>query len=277
MAITTFQVKTNPTNGFVTGFNPNTGICTYTPNLNYVGLDTIVYYILCDGLIVDEAIHTITIQAEEIQGTINGTIMMHCGTTYTIAFTQTAGSTVSSYVWSVPPHLTIVSGQGTSTITVLVNNSPLGDSIVNLTVGNPITKAYTWNFNTNCAKAKDDFATSQNWEAVNLMIASNDTLCGSTTTFEITSNPLNGNILSFNPNTGSVQYKPNAGFVGTDQFTYVIKCNGVVIDQAVGRIVSTGNCQPSCAPEPVCHPPVYSSHKSCCAPKPVKQHRPCYR
>lgn len=272
MAITTFQIKTNPLHGFITGFNPSTGAATYTPDLNYVGQDQVVCYILCNGTIVDEATHFITIEAEEAQGAINGTVNMRCGATYIITFTQTDGSIINSYDWSVPSHLTIVSGQGTNTLTVLVNNTPLGSSNVTLTTENPNVKEYTWNFTTNCAQANDDIVTINNSDVVKLSIASNDVLCGSTTTFEIISNPLNGTIISFVPNTGSVEYKPNAGFIGTDQFTYVIKCNGVIIDQAVGRIISVGNCSPSCPPKNTCNK--LTSH---CASRPIKQHRPCYR
>jgi len=39
----TFAIVTNPTNGVLGGFNPNTGAITYTPNTNFNGADSFTF------------------------------------------------------------------------------------------------------------------------------------------------------------------------------------------------------------------------------------------
>jgi gliding motility-associated-like protein len=62
--VLTFTLLTNPTNGtLTTTLNPVTGSFTYTPNTNYIGLDTF-YYVACDGgtpTLCDTAMVVITV------------------------------------------------------------------------------------------------------------------------------------------------------------------------------------------------------------------------
>src|SRR6185369_2565773 len=41
----TFAIVTAPTNGTLSGFNPNTGAVTYTPNTNFNGADTFIFLV----------------------------------------------------------------------------------------------------------------------------------------------------------------------------------------------------------------------------------------
>jgi len=73
--------------------------------------------------------------------------------------------------------------------------------------------------------ANNDAATTQENTGIIINILANDVATGSTLTASsvaIVSNPANGT-LSVNSTTGAVTYTPNAGFYGTNTFTYTVK------------------------------------------------------
>lgn len=65
-------------------------------------------------------------------------------------------------------------------------------------------------------------------------VSTNDPACPSgARTFQVNTTPVNGNLDSFDINTGIFEYTPNNGFTGVDSFTYDILCGGLVNDTLV--------------------------------------------
>ena len=116
---TTYEITGNPTNGGVTGFDANTGVGTYTPNANYVGSDSLTYVIKCNGFIVGTSTHEFTVLCVPItQATITGNMTPIVGATEVYSVINQDGTPIYAYNWTVDGG-TIMSGQGTSSITVL--------------------------------------------------------------------------------------------------------------------------------------------------------------
>lgn len=133
MAITTFSINTNPTNGTLTGFNASTGSVTYTPNTGYVGTDSFIYNILCDGVVVDTAVVNIDVLCIPVSGgTLQGNVHAVLGVDETFVVTGISGLAPFTYN-HVVTNGTIVGGQGTDTITVTPTGTPMS---VTTTVGN---------------------------------------------------------------------------------------------------------------------------------------------
>lgn len=120
-ATTTYAIATNTTNGTVTGFNAATGTGTYTPNTNFVGTDSLTYNILCNGTVVSTATETFTVNCVGVTtAVINGNANPVSGSTETYVVSNQNGTPLYTYTWTVVGG-TILSGQGTTTVTVLWN------------------------------------------------------------------------------------------------------------------------------------------------------------
>jgi hypothetical protein len=133
MAITTFSINTNPTNGILTGFNASTGFCLYTPGPNFTGTDTFTYTIFCDGFPVDTATVTVNVLCVPVSGgTILGNTQATVGVNETFTISGITGLPPFTYN-HVVNNGTIVSGQGTATFVVTPTATPL---IINTTVSN---------------------------------------------------------------------------------------------------------------------------------------------
>ncbi len=151
-----------------------------------------------------------------------GTIFQVNDTTATVVYTP-----VSTYC-------------GTDQFKFLVkdNGIPSEPATVDLTVGNPNPTA-------NCA----DVLTPKN-TAITFTLTGTGS-CNDSTTFTKVSDPINGTITAFNPNTGSVTYQPMNGFEGTDTFTFKITSCGIdssdatVTIQVVPAPALIAECHPS--------------------------------
>jgi gliding motility-associated-like protein len=148
----TFTLLTNPTNGTLTGtFDPIAGTFTYTPDSNYIGLDTF-YYVACDGgtpALCDTAMVVITV----------------------IPDLDTTG-----------------------------NDRPFAGD--------------------------DAFITNVDVPVNNFLFPNDYDPNGDSFTVTTASSPGNG-VVTVDPLTGEFIYTPNAGYSGSDQFTYVICDNGI--------------------------------------------------
>ena len=241
---TTFVLVTLPTHGTISGFNSTTGIGTYTPTPNYLGTDGASYKVMCNGVEKDVATITFNISATNVTGTINGEVFPYCGKEYTYTFSQTAGSSISSYNWSVLGGV-VKYGNGTGNVTIKWDENIYGNKTITLNANNPNPFVFTKQVSVVCANANDDVFVSENGEAITVNVTGNDVLCNSgTSKIMITTPPLNGHISFQNPFLGIFTYKPNEGFYGKDVFYYKIYCNNIEISEAqvVVNTISTDPC-----------------------------------
>jgi hypothetical protein len=133
MAVTTYQLNTNPSNGNLTGFNASTGSVIYTPNTGFLGLDSFTYNILCDGIIVDTATVTVDVLCIPVSGgIINGSTYATIGVDETFTISGVTGLPPFTFNHVVGNGI-IVSGQGTNTLVVTPTGTPLS---INTTISN---------------------------------------------------------------------------------------------------------------------------------------------
>ena len=177
MGVTSFSIATSPSHGSLANFNTLTGAVDYTPTTNYVGSDSFTYNILCDGIIVDTATVTITVANVAVVGTISGNNNPVCGSTQTYTFTQTAGDPILTYSWVLPTGLSLISGQGTSTINVSFANPSSGSKIITLNTTNPGAQSFNYTVNVTCGNAVDDIVTTPVNTPVTIVLSANDTSC----------------------------------------------------------------------------------------------------
>lgn len=241
---TTFVLVTLPSHGTISGFSSSTGIGTYTPNTDYLGTDGASYKIMCDGVQKDTATITFNVSSTNVTGNILGEASPYCGKEYTYNFSQTGGSNISSYNWSVLGGV-IKYGNGTGSIVIKWDENVYGNKTITLSANNPNPFVFTKQVSVVCASANDDVFISENGEAITINVTGNDVLCNTgTSKIMITTPPLNGNISFQNPFLGIFTYKPNEGFYGKDIFYYKIYCNNIEISEAqvIVNVISTDPC-----------------------------------
>jgi gliding motility-associated-like protein len=242
-------IVTNPTNGTVT-VNPTTGEVTYTPNAGFNGTDSFTYSVCDNGTPLpaqcDQATVTVTVNAvndppvvdndsntiAEDGGSATGDLtdtgdIDPDGTTLTVNTTPVDGpnngtiSINSDGTYSYTPNAGF-NGQDTIVVSVCDNGTPLPAICVNDTLIITVTPI------NDAPNAVDDVASTNEDTPVVIDVTNNDTdTDGSINDASVTivTNPTNGTV-TVNPTTGEVTYTPNAGFNGTDFFTYSVCDNG---------------------------------------------------
>lgn len=117
-ANTVYSIISPPTNGIISGFSGITAIGTYTPNANYYGSDTLTYNVLCNGTITATATMTFNVSCIGITtAIITGNMNPVGGSTESYTATNQDGTPLYTYNWTITGG-TILSGQGTSTVTI---------------------------------------------------------------------------------------------------------------------------------------------------------------
>jgi hypothetical protein len=222
-----------PTNGTAT---VNTdGTVLYTPNTGFAGADSFTYMVN-DGT-VDSNVATVTITVEDEGGNQapvavddTATTPINTGVTITVLANDTDadGDTLVPSIVAAPANgATTVNTDGTvlytpnsgfigtDTFTYMVNDGTVDSNVatVTVTVDDPATNSPP--------VAVDDAATTSPATAVVITVLANDTDAdGDTLVPSIVTAPANG---TATVNTdGTVLYTPNAGFTGTETFTYQV-------------------------------------------------------
>ncbi len=225
--------------------NNGNGTVTYTPNAGFFGSDSFTY-VVSDGSATDTATVRVTVtevtnapvavddtatvaEDSEVSVAVLSNDSDADGDTLTIeSFTQgTNGSVVisgSNLVYTPSANFngsdsftyTINDGTGlTDTATVSVTVTAVND--------NPV--------------ANDDSATTEEDVAVTISLVANDTdIDGDSLSIESVGTASNGSVV--NNGNGTVTYTPNAGFFGSDSFTYVVS-DGSATDTATVRVTVT--------------------------------------
>jgi outer membrane protein OmpA-like peptidoglycan-associated protein len=240
---------TSPANGTASIVN---GEIVYTPNAGFTGTDTFTYTIT-DGngyevtanvtvtvnavnaapTAVDDAVITGKNSPVDIDVVANDTDP-DGDTLRVISFNPPAhGSVVDNGVLTYTPDTGYV-GVDTFTYVITDGNGHEDTATVTITINDPNAPP----------TPQDDSATTIDGQPVTIAVLGNDTdPDGDTLTIESVSNPANGTASIVN---GEIVYTPNAGFVGTDTFDYIVNDgNGHSVAASVTVTVSAGNVAPT--------------------------------
>ncbi|MDZ7879306.1 MAG: Ig-like domain-containing protein [Saprospiraceae bacterium] len=247
------NLVSNPTNGTVSLNASNQYV--YTPNAAFSGTDQFTYRIVGSNGTSNTATVTVTVPAAPVANPDNrttpqntpvtiavlGNDNLNGGTLQAVALVSNpANGTVSlngsnQYVYT--PNAGF-SGTDQFTYRVIASNGTSNTTTVTITV--PVAQP--------TPVANPDNATTPQSTPVTIAVLGNDNLNGGTLqAVALVSNPANGTV-SLNGSNQYV-YTPNAGFSGTDQFTYrVIASNGTSNTTTVTITV------PVAQPTPVANP-----------------------
>ena len=236
--LTTVSIISGTSNGS-TSINPTTGVVTYTPNLNFNGLDSFTYTIddLADDtsnvvtvtitvnavndspIANDDSANTNEDMAVDINVALNDTDVddgLDLTTVTIISGTSNGGTSINptTGVVTYTPNLNF---NGADSFTYTIDD-------VSGSTSNVATVTIIVNAVNDLPVANDDSANTDEDIAVNITVTSNDTDVDNgldLTTVTIISGTSNGST-SVNPTTGVVTYDPNLDFNGSDTFTYTV-------------------------------------------------------
>lgn len=256
------SVTSGPSNGS-TSVNLANGAITYTPNLDFYGVDSFVYQV-CDntspafgGPFCDSATVTITVYAppDAVNDTAVTSIDTPVNTIVVANDTDPEGGLVPSSVTIITDgvHGTAVSN-GDGTVTYTPDAGYFGSDVYTYQVcdNTPVplgplcdTATVTVTIKSPPIAQNDSAVTNQN-ESVVIDVPANDYDLDGTidlTTVTIITPPTNGT-LSVNPVNGQVTYTPTTGYAGPDSFTYQICDNDGLCDTALVTIGIAANAPP---------------------------------
>jgi VCBS repeat-containing protein len=228
-----YSVSGQPTKGSVT-LNLATGSFVYTPNTNYNGSDSFVVTI-SDGKggttssVV--SIGVTPVNDAPVASNLNLTTNEDTPVNGSIGASDPDSDILSFGVTGAPTNGTVVLNTATGTFTYTPNTGYSGgDSfVVTVSDGNGGTTTSTVNIGINtivpinqAPTANNDFTTTDESTAVIVAVRSNDTdPDGDSLTVSAVTQGSNGSVV-IDAVTGNPIYTPNAGFAGTDNFTYAI-------------------------------------------------------
>ncbi|WP_299876309.1 Ig-like domain-containing protein [uncultured Cocleimonas sp.] len=215
---------TQPANGTVK--QTSNGVFVYTPNTDACGTDETFEYTISDGNNgTDTATVTVSVDAEldDTVKAVNDLATTDQGQAVTVDVLNNDDADASiTRIVTGPSNgsAAIVDGQ----IVYTPNAGFVGDDTFTYEVqdpqGNKTTATVTVTVNPadNGINAANDSATTDEGEAVTINVLSNDDADASIT--RVVSNPSNGSATIVN---GQIVYTPDAGFSGTDTFTYEVQ------------------------------------------------------
>ncbi|WDF53340.1 Ig-like domain-containing protein [Mucilaginibacter sp. KACC 22063] len=226
-------ITQQPQHGTVT-VDPSTGVATYTPNAGYTGPDTFTYTVKdVNGGTSNVATANITIDKAPQANNDNAATNPNSPVNLTLLTNDVNGdgTIVPSTVTVVqqPQNGKVTINPTTGVATYTPNNGYTGTDAFTYTVkdsngatSNVATATITINKG---PQANDDSAVTGQNTPVNITVLNNDVSSNSTlvpSTVTVIQQPLHGTV-SINLTTGVATYTPNAGYSGTDNFTYTVK------------------------------------------------------
>ncbi|MFT5523747.1 MAG: hypothetical protein ACI9HK_001695 [Pirellulaceae bacterium] len=233
----------------------NDGTLTYTPNANFNGNDSFTYTISDGNNATTSATVSITVTAVNDEPVA----LADSASTFEVTpaiinvignDTDVDGDTLTVTAITQPANGAVVNNNN-GTLTFTANNDSLrGDETFSYTVtdgaGGTATAAVTVTVTGNVAPiANDDSGLAQETNPVIVDVTANDTDGdGDTLVVTAVAQGTNGSVV--NNNDGTVTYTANAGFVGTDNFTYTVSDgNG---ETASANVALTVEVIPNSAP-----------------------------
>ncbi len=232
----TFSLMSSPGNGILSGFNPNTGTVTYTPNGNYNGPDSFTFRVNDGSLNSNIATVSITVTAVNDPPTLtpipSQSVSEGQTLTLLVSCTDIDGLSLTLTSSNLPPGATFAdNGDGTGTLTytpafdtVQHPNEQIIFSNISITCNDgSATDTDTFNITVNDVNrnplANDDTASTDEDTPVVIDVRANDTDPDGDTPIIISNTQgVNGTVVC----TTTCIYTPNLNFNGTDTFTYTI-------------------------------------------------------
>lgn len=257
----TVTILSGPSDGTLGTPDPITGIITYTPDTDFIGLDTFDYEVcdndgLCDTATVIIAVGDVLIPPvandddastgintpvsipilsndTDLDGTIDPTSV-------TLLSLPTIGTVVVNPTTGVNEYTPFdgVTGTDTYSYEVCDNDRLCDTAIVTVTITGGGRRKHP-------PIAGDDTALTDENTPVAIDIVANDSdpdFGLDWNTIVVISGPSNGSVTTIDYNTGVVIYTPNAGFLGIDQFDYRIcdidnLCDTATVTIGIGAIL----------------------------------------
>ncbi|MBN9295973.1 MAG: tandem-95 repeat protein [Filimonas sp.] len=229
----TVTIVKQPDHGTVT-IDPVTGKVTYTPSLDYFGTDTYTYTVKdANGAISNVATGTITINKPPTA--VNDSAKTHTNTPVVIPVLTNDvigdAALVPSTVTIVkqPSHGTVTIDPVTGNVTYTPNTNYYGNDTLTYTIkdaNGAISNVATVAIEVGRPPVtnNDNAVTNPNTPVVIDVLANDQKqdLDIAPSTVKIYKQPDHGTV-TIDPVTGKVTYTPNAGYFGTDNFTYSVK------------------------------------------------------
>ncbi len=225
-----FAVGTVPANGSVT-LNPATGSFVYTPNTNFNGSDSFVVTISDgNGGTTTSLVNIGVTPVNDAPATSNLNLTTNENTPVNgaVSASDPDGDTLSFSITGNPASGTVVLNPATGTFTYTPATGFSGSDSFVVTVsdgnGGTVTSTVTIGVNAvnNAPTAVNDNATTDESTAVAVAVRANDAdPDGDPLSVTSVTQGANGSVV-IDIATGNPIYTPNAGFVGTDSFTYTI-------------------------------------------------------
>lgn len=234
----TFSLMSSPSHGTLSGFNPNTGAVTYTPNGNYNGPDSFTFRVNDGSLDSNIATVSITVTAVNDPPTLTPIPSQSVNEgqmlTLLVSCTDIDGPSLTLTTSNLPPGATFAdNGDGTGTLTytpafdtVQHPNEQIVFSNISITCNDgSATDTDTFNLTVHDVNrvpdALNDSANTNEDTPVTVAVLANDSDPDGDTLTVISSSPAaNGTV---NCTTAGVcTYTPSANFSGTDAFSYTI-------------------------------------------------------
>jgi hypothetical protein len=238
-------VTDQPSNGS-TLVNPGDGSITYTPNSNFVGVDSFMYEICDSGIPIFCDTATVVITVTPVIDTIIVTIPEDSSFTVCVSeltvFTEPATSlalcdqpadgtaSITDTCANYSPDQDFTGQDTFCLVTCDPNNPMLCDTTIVIVMVEPVNDP---------PLAVDDNATTPEDTPVTVDVLDNDSDPDSPLgTPVVTDQPDHGSTL-VNPGDGSITYTPNSNFVGVDSFMYEICDSGIPVFCDTATVVIT--------------------------------------
>ena len=247
----TYEVKTAPQHGTLSAVNGTK--VTYTPNAGYVGTDSFTFVAkdgnggtstpAAVGITVNHVNHAPVANAQQVTTDEDTAVVI------TLTGTDVDGDTLTYEVKTAPQHGTLGAVNGTK-VTYTPNAGYVGtDSFTfvakdgNGGTSTPATVGITVNHVNHAPVANAQQVTTDEDTTVVITLTGTD-VDGDTLTYEVKTAPQHGTLSAVNGT--KVTYTPNAGYVGTDSFTFVVKDGngGISTPATVGITVNHVNHAP---------------------------------
>lgn len=229
--LNTDGIIVTPANGAVS-LNPD-GTLTYSPNPDFSGVDTFVYQVCDPGPACDTAVVTVTVTAQPDGPTANNdnsNTPLDTPVTVNVQGNDVDpdGDVLTTTNITVPAAngAAVINGNGTITYTPNTGFTGIDTFDYEVCDPSPLCDTATVSINVGVANnppiAVDDSGNTRVGKPVTVTVLANDTDPDGDTILNngITTLPTNG-IAVVNPG-GTVTYTPNAGFAGTDTFSYEV-------------------------------------------------------
>ena len=262
----TYVLDTQPTHGYVSGFDANNGTLTYTPQVNFTGQDSLKFKVN-DGT-ANSNIATVLINVKNVNHSPvaeNQNVITNTNKQIEITLKgHDPDSDIISFVKVTDPSHGAIAGfdKDTGKLTYIPNNGFSGpDNFLFKVVdsdgveSNVASVSITVNAVANKPPGASNLNVETSQDTANVItLLGTDPDSGDKVTYLIVSPASSGFLSSIDQATGKITYTPDKGFLGLDSFTYKV----TDLSGASSNIATVGISVRSTTPTPYPLPPACS-------------------